>query len=76
MSDDDTLIVWTVFFDPLDYPGKWALRGFDVTTEGTCPHADVLVGDSLEEVRAGLPPGAYRLERNINDDPKIVENWL
>jgi hypothetical protein len=81
MSDESILTVWTIFHDPMDHPGKWVLRGFDVLRVPDVggqitPQQGAFVADSLEGVRAGLPPGVTCLGRQEQDDPKIYESWV
>ncbi len=75
-----TLIIrmWTVFHDPLDYPGKFVVRGIEVH-RGQEPVPDrkpLIVCDSIEAARKVIPEGAYRLGRMPDDEPQIVEVWL
>jgi hypothetical protein len=68
----DGLNIWTVYDHPLDYPNSFVARRWAMNV----PTADVIVSPSLDRVRASLPPGLYRMNRNPNDDPKIVEVWI
>jgi hypothetical protein len=67
-----TLPIWTVYKHPLDYPGKFVARCWDLDQ----PTGVVIVGDTLEWVRQRLPSGLHRMERNDADDPVIVEVWI
>lgn len=71
-----TLTIWTVYENPSDYPGMWVLRGFDVGTEGVRRREECAVADSLEMIRAQLPPGLARLAPIPGDDPVIYESWV
>lgn len=64
--------IWTVYDRPLDFPHNFVARKF----VGIQPTESTITGNSLEEVRAGLPPGVVKLDRAPDDDPKIVEVWL
>ncbi len=63
---------WVVYFNPLDCPGKYVLRRWDIMREGkhTVPRwtDDVHVADTLDEVRQFVPPGLYCLPRFENDE--------
>lgn len=72
----DVLTVWTVYKNPDDYPRKWVLRAHDIGPAGTRPRAECIVRDSLEEIRAEVPPGLYRLNRAGADEPAIFESWV
>ena len=65
-------IIWTIYKHPLDYPDKFVARKFisDKPTE------EILIGETLEEIRSLLPKGFTRFERNPNDALSIVETWL
>jgi len=40
------------------------------------PTTNVIVADTLEEVRALLPPGLICMPRDVADDGVIVETWI
>jgi hypothetical protein len=40
------------------------------------PHETARFADTLEGVRAHLPPGLVLLSRHPNDDPAIYETWI
>lgn len=72
----ERLPMWTIYDQyTLDYPGKWVLR-----MHLSIPKPEVtdliVLGDTLEEVRAALPPGLTRLDRHPMDVPQIREIWL
>jgi hypothetical protein len=73
----DALTVWVIYFSPLDYPGKYVLRGQDVLRgqSAPVPHEHCTVRDSLDECRAAVCH-LYRLERHPGDPPVIVETWI
>lgn len=66
------LRIWTIYRKPRDYPTKWVARLF-LNTHAT---ETVLVGDTLEQVRAALPAGLVRIPRFEEDDSVIMEVWL
>jgi hypothetical protein len=74
----DTLSIWSVYHSPLDYPSQWVARRFLVGggLADPQPTTDMFVADSLEEVRALLPPGLTRIPRSPIDHPVVVESWL
>lgn len=73
----EVLPMWTVYERPKDYPKHFVARRFMIMSMGNFAITDdVLVANTLDEVRAMLPPGLYRLDRQPNDDRNIVEVWL
>jgi hypothetical protein len=69
------LPIWVVYDHPTDFPDAFVARLW----EGEAPTDQVLMSDSLDEVRtmiAAQMPGAYCLFRMDGDDPKILETWL
>lgn len=73
----DDFIVWTIYEHPKDYPDRFVARLFTVTPEaGAQPTKYHLLADSLEEIRNLLPPGLVRIERDLADEPQIVERWI
>lgn len=59
-----------------EYPGYFVLRRWFLY--GRQELAEILprLGYSLEDIREHLPPGKVRLERDIEDNPSIVEIWV
>lgn len=75
----DVLSVWTIYDHPSDVPEPFgfAVREFLVKTSGRA-EADsrVQFAMTLDEARALIPAGLYRLPRADGDDPVIVETWI
>lgn len=74
------LVVYCVYFSPLDYPGKWVVRKWTVTDHNTVVAGEqpLVVADDIEAARlaiAKVMPGAFRLKRHDYDDPRIWETW-
>ena len=67
---------WTVYERPLDYPDGYVARRWVIGSGGAVPTNDMFVADTLDELRALLPPGLFCLLRQPGDDPKIVEVWI
>jgi hypothetical protein len=65
------LFAWVIMRDLPDYPGAFVARLVTDT-----PTAYVLIGNSLAEVQAQLPPGLERTERQNNDPPVVAEVWF
>lgn len=70
------LEIYTIYNNPSDFPGEFVARKSEVFRGGTINGEIISKGKTLEEVRKGIPPGLYRLERQIHDDPVIVEVWI
>lgn len=66
----DEVLVWTVYGSP----GKYVARPC-MTTDGITPMPVHLEGPTLELLRAQLPKGLTRTDRQPDDDPVIVETW-
>jgi hypothetical protein len=62
----------TVYKQPKDYPENYVARLFNLQQ----PTEYVMVKDSLEAIREGIPNRFFRLGRFENDDPNIVEIYL
>jgi hypothetical protein len=75
---DDRLYLWTVYANPTDFPGQYVARRWEARAgdREPVPCAECIVRDTLDEVRADLPPGLYCMPRDPGDDPTIVETWL
>lgn len=71
----DALPMWVVTFNSSDRPGCYAARLHMTLPEHVVTNA-VIVGQTLDDVRAALPEGLTCLARAADDDPVIVEVWL
>ena len=76
-----TMEGWTIYYDPLDYPGRYVVRRWVVDNSrfGPEPKNDpkpCWVGETLEGARASLPPGLYLIPRFDTDAPPVVECWI
>lgn len=68
-----SLPIYVIYQSPSDYPGKFVTRLW----KGPKPQQEPeVVADTLEEARAAVPQGLYRMQRAQSDDPVIVESWL
>lgn len=69
--------MWTIYDHPRDFPHSFVVRGFTIRA-GVEPIPDQLpkLADTLDQARQHVPPGLYRMERQVDDDPNIVETWL
>lgn len=69
--------LYVVYHDPSDFRDQYVVRrqtaGPGVVTAAPEPLA---VGPDLDQVRAALPAGLTRLERDPDDDPCILEIWV
>ena len=72
----DQLPMWTVYRPTtLDYAGRWVARMF-LTLPESMPTKVIVLADTLEEIRAALPPGLSMIPRWPDDDPGIEETWV
>ena len=75
-TTDQGLEMWTVYDRPSDYPESFVARKTVVGASAVTMTREMFTADTLDELRALLPPGLYRIHRYEQDDPKIVEVWL
>jgi len=68
--------IYTIYFNPSDYPGKYVMRYHTVQNGEIVSDNDCVVSDSLEGARKSLPHGLYRCTKDMNDDPVIVEVYI
>lgn len=73
--NEPPLYLWTIYEKPRDYPDRWVVRRFSITTAGAVSD-EVQLADSLDEARELIPPTRYNLGRTPNDEPQIVETWV
>lgn len=78
------LTFWVIYYGASNHPpGKWVVRAQDAggvspleSPDGIRRHQVFFECDSLEEARAKVPEGLYRMDRHPGDDPVIVETWF
>lgn len=76
----DEFSLYTIFFNPRDYPGQYVARRFNLEA----PSEDCCVTDSLENARTwvrefSLSRGRladWCQPRSPNDEPHILEIWI
>lgn len=70
-------VVVAVYDHPKDYPQSYAARVHIVSRGRHWPSPNIfIVRVTLEEVRAAIPAGMHRMNRQPTDDPCIVETYL
>ncbi len=72
----DELQMWTIFNSPADRPGCIFARRFVAADGKSLPTADVISGETVEAIRAKLPPGLICFPRSPDDPISVVETWL
>lgn len=70
--------MWTVYFSPTDFPGKWVVRQSWIWPGGQIQQAEnpAIVAKSLAEARKVIPKGLVRTDRHAEDDIVIIEVWF
>jgi hypothetical protein len=72
----ERLPIWTVYRPVTrEYPGVWVAR-MHVALPQPRHTRFVMTHDTLEGLRANLPPGTFRLPRDLDDPPEIEEVWV
>jgi hypothetical protein len=77
-TENPFMSVWSIYFNPRDFPGKYVARRHDIYRGDKEPRAseEHFVADSLDTVRDKLPLGLVCLSRSDADEPHILETWL
>lgn len=77
MTDNEGLTQWVVYDHPADFPRYIVVRPWEVRGGGSIEPGPPQLFSSIEHARAWLEPlGLYRLDRQPDDDPTIMEVWL
>ena len=70
------LPMWVVFGPgTIEYPHHWVARMHIVLPEARATRF-VITNDSLDQLRATLPPALTYFPRHPDDPPHLVEVWL
>lgn len=75
-SNESVLYVYTIYFNPSDFPGLYVVRKFACTATETTASPDATTHETLEQARAAIPNGYMCAGRIPEDDPVIVESWI
>lgn len=67
------IIMYAVYKNPSDYPGKFVVRKFTGEIPDINPS---IVANSLDEARKVIPKDKTKIPLSITDDPVIIETWL
>lgn len=76
MQNHGYLLIWTVTHNTKDYGDKWIARLSTLKGGDSETLRYVMIADTLEKLREGLPPGLTCLPRQDADEPVIVEVWM
>jgi len=85
MEIDDPFKIWTIYHNPLDFPGKYVGRLFNVHSPETFgPHSMVVptqhlfVSGHIEPVRDWIKGQGATIYicKDVEDDPNVVESWI
>jgi hypothetical protein len=68
---DHAIVAWVVLWDLPAYPERYAAR---LATSTASPY--LLLADTLDGIRAMLPPGLAQSGRMPGDPPEVVEIWF
>jgi hypothetical protein len=74
----DSLVVWTIYDHPADFPAHWVVRCW-TTASGDSEPRPSSVGVphlSLASARASIPEGLVRIPRSEDDVRCVVESWI
>ena len=74
-----TLVVWTIYDSPDDFPGQIVIRGQEVRrgTPQPKPREGYIIAPSLDAARRILAERGYAcVGRDDGDESKIVESWV
>ena len=76
-SSEPFLVVYTIYENPTDYPGKFVVRKHDVIAGSSTPaELPCAIASSLDEARKTIPDGMVNIQRLPEDEPQIVESWI
>ncbi len=85
IEEDERRYIWTVYKFPTDYPGEYIARRSFVNLghdrpppeKNYYPTDNIIRSTDLKHIRIAMEERQLlRVERNPNDDPKIVECWI
>lgn len=73
---ENEMLHWVVCHGTADYGDQYVARPHLVRAGSVAALFCHLAANTLDQLRAQLPAGLYRIARHPDDDPVIVETWL
>ena len=68
-----SVIIWVIYYDPADYPGKFVVRRWQGIEADQWPRA---ICPTLETARAAVPKGYINVGKSPGSDSVILEEWI
>lgn len=72
-------IIVTVYDHPQDFPHGYVARAHIIAHSGKAAYASQMIyigRETIEEVRAAIPPDMVKMVRHPQDDPAILETYI
>ena len=76
LTDQNDLVIWTIYWSPTDYPGEYVARAHIVGRKRSGATKYIRRGSTLQSIHDQLPIGLVRFPRSPDDEPQIVESWM
>lgn len=73
---EGSIVIWTVMRETSDIPHPFCARAHIVRGNKSLISQSVVIGKTIDEVRAKIPPGLHKIARASDDNAVIVETWL
>jgi len=72
-----SFVYYVIYDHPRDYPNHWVMRPwFGFENGDIVPALGCILGATLEDVRAWVPPTHTNLGNVYETDPTIYEVWI
>lgn len=71
-----SLSLWVIYDSPLDYPGQFVVKRWEVEDGSVTVTDDVTIAATLQAAREAVPPGKVLLSRSEEDATVISETWV
>ena len=72
-------VIVTVYDHPQDFPHGYLARAHIIAHDGKAAYASQMIyigRETIEEVRAAIPPDMVKMVRHPQDDPAILETYI
>jgi len=74
-EDESLSVIWSIFENTTDAPGKFVARRFFASARGVQPDIG-FTEDTIEQARARIPPGLVRIPPQPGELPTVVESYI
>ena len=73
----DDIVLYAIYRPSREFPRTYTVRRWEVRSARLIDNnLPLCIAPTLEDARKVVPEGRMRFDREVEDDPAVVESWL